>query len=144
MCTCCRSAVLNQAVSRSVIQVGCWITSWHLSCTGRAVWPTSPALVECPTSSITSSHVLQTEFMKELPSEVTGVCSSQRLFNATYGLMHCKLLACEFKPAGYVLPAGIQALCSWITCWGIRTHPESKWSLCSERWVSRLWHLQSL
>ncbi len=70
--------------------------------------------------------------------------SHRNIFNATYDLMRCKLLSCEFKPAGYVPPAGIQALCSWITCWGIRTHPESKWLLCSVRWVSHLWRLQSL
>lgn len=74
ICVCCRSAVLNQAVLRLVIRVGCWITSWRLSCTGRAAWPTSPALVECPMSSTTSSRALQMEFMKELPSEETGVC----------------------------------------------------------------------
>jgi len=48
----------------------------------------------------------------------------------------------------YVFPAGIQALCLWITCWGIKTHQESRWSLCLERWVchlfSHLHHSSSL
>ena len=40
---------------RSGTLAGCWTTSWPLSCTARAVWPTSRVREACPTSLTISS-----------------------------------------------------------------------------------------